>query len=74
MLRKRYLGLGATNKHDRSKALDLLGFQSQLVFNTFGVGYILEQENGDDPDFAYGVALPDSSTRCGTWAPPRGKC
>ena len=52
MLRKCYLGLGATNKHDRSKALDLLGFQSQLVFNTFGVGYILEQENGDDPDFA----------------------
>ena len=56
MLRKRYLGLGATDKHDRGRALDYLGFQSQLVFNTFGTGYILEQERNGDVDLAYGVA------------------
>ena len=56
MLRKRYLGLGATEKNDRPRALDYLGFRSQLVFNTFGTGYILEHEMAGDFDYAYAIA------------------
>ncbi len=56
MLRKRYLGLGATDKADRRRALDHLGFRSQLVFNTFGSGYILEHEMSGDFDYAYAIA------------------
>ena len=32
---KGYFALGAFNKHERSTALDLLGFQQQFVFSTF---------------------------------------
>ena len=35
VLRKNWLATGATLKEDRPRALDLLGFRSQLVFNTF---------------------------------------
>src|SRR5687768_5781731 len=35
MLRKNWNATGSYLKQDRSKALDLLGFKSQLVFNTF---------------------------------------
>jgi hypothetical protein len=35
MLRKNWSALGSFIKEDRPRALDLLGFASQLVFNTF---------------------------------------
>src|SRR5687768_9263509 len=35
MLRKNWDATGSFLKEDRSQALDLLGFSSQLVFNTF---------------------------------------
>ena len=35
MLRKNWSALGSFLKEDRPRALDLLGFRSQLVFNTF---------------------------------------
>ncbi len=41
---------------ERPRALDLLGFSSQLVFNTFLNPYLLDTERKDDPDFAYGLA------------------
>jgi hypothetical protein len=41
---------------DRPRALDLLGFKSQLVFNTFANQHLLAAEHGDDLDFAYGIA------------------
>jgi uncharacterized protein len=56
MLRKNWSALGSFAREDRPRALDLLGFSSQLVFNTFLNPYLLEAENKSDVDFAYGLA------------------
>jgi predicted TIM-barrel fold metal-dependent hydrolase len=56
LLRKNWAATGSFIKEDRPRALDLLGFQSQLVFNTFVNGKLLAAERGDDLDFAYGFA------------------
>jgi predicted TIM-barrel fold metal-dependent hydrolase len=56
MLRKNWSAMGSFARDDRPRALDLLGFASQLVFNTFLNPYLLEAERKDDLDFAYGLA------------------
>jgi predicted TIM-barrel fold metal-dependent hydrolase len=56
MLRKNWAATGSFIKEDRPLALDLLGFRSQLVFNTFLNGKLLAAERGDDVDFGYGFA------------------
>lgn len=56
MLRKNWKATGSFIREDRPHALDLLGFRTQLVFNTFGNKYLLSAEHGDDLDFAYGLA------------------
>ncbi len=56
MLRKNWAAMGSFIKEDRPRALDLLGFASQLVFNTFATAYLLDAEHGDDVAFAYGLA------------------
>jgi predicted TIM-barrel fold metal-dependent hydrolase len=56
MLRKNWGAMGSFLRDDRPRALDLLGFASQLVFNTFLNPYLLAAERGDDPDYAYGLA------------------
>lgn len=56
MLTKNWSALGSFIKEDRPRALDLLGFKSQLVFNTFTNHYLYEAEHKDDTDFAYGIA------------------
>ena len=56
LLRKNWSATGSFLKQDRPRALDLLGFESQLVFNTFVNGKLLAAERGDDVDFAYGFA------------------
>jgi predicted TIM-barrel fold metal-dependent hydrolase len=56
MLRKNWSAIGSFLKQDRSKALDLLGFKSQLVFNTFLSSELQRAENGDDVAYAYGLA------------------
>jgi predicted TIM-barrel fold metal-dependent hydrolase len=56
LLRKNWAATGSFLKEDRPRALDLLGFASQLVFNTFVNGKLLAAERGDDLDFAYGFA------------------
>ena len=56
LLRKNWAATGSFLKEDRPRALDLLGFRSQLVFNTFVNGKLLAAERGDDLDFAYGFA------------------
>jgi predicted TIM-barrel fold metal-dependent hydrolase len=56
MLRKNWKATGSFIREDRPRALDLLGFQSQLVFNTFTNAQLLAAEQGDDVDFAYGLA------------------
>ena len=56
MLRKNWAATGSFIKEDRSRALDLLGFESQLVFNTFHNSRLLAAERGDDVDRAYAIA------------------
>ena len=56
MLRKNWSAIGSFVKEDRPRALDLLGFRSQLVFNTFLNKYLVRVEHQRDLDFAYGVA------------------
>jgi hypothetical protein len=55
LLRKNYQALGAFRRDDRSRAIDLLGFTSQLVFTTFCLGnFGLDQ--GGDIDLCYAAA------------------
>jgi predicted TIM-barrel fold metal-dependent hydrolase len=56
MSRKNWLATGSFLKEDRPQALDLLGFKSQLVFNTFWNGYLVRLEQGGDSELTYGVA------------------
>ena len=56
MLRKNWSALGSFVREDRSRALDLLGFRSQLVFNTFLSAYLCTVEREPDVEFAYGLA------------------
>ncbi len=56
LLRKNWAATGSFLPEDRPLALDLLGFESQLVFNTFLNGKLLAAERGDDVDHAYGFA------------------
>jgi predicted TIM-barrel fold metal-dependent hydrolase len=56
LLRKNWAATGSFVKEDRPRAMDLLGFESQLVFNTFVNGRLLAAERGEDLDFAYGFA------------------
>lgn len=47
MLRKNYAALGAFRRDDRAKAVDQLGFASQLVFTTWCLGNFGLDESGD---------------------------
>jgi len=54
LLRKNYEALGAFRRQDRPRALDLLGFSSQLVFTTWCLGnFGLDDTN---PALAYATA------------------
>ena len=56
MIRKNWNATGSFIKEDRSQALDMLGFKSQLVFNTFWNGNLVRMEHGGDVELTYGVA------------------
>jgi len=56
MQRKNWSAIGSFIKEDRSRALDLLGFSSQLVFNTFLSSTLQHAEHSKDQEFAYGLA------------------
>jgi predicted TIM-barrel fold metal-dependent hydrolase len=56
MLRKNWRATGSVVREDRSRALDLLGFASQLVFNTFANKELQRTEHTADPDLVYGLA------------------
>ena len=56
MTRKNFAATGAFLADDRPRALDLLGFASQLVFNTFHNRRLHDWEHGGDLDLAYGAA------------------
>ena len=54
LLRKNYEALGAFRKQDRPRALDLLGFSSQLIFTTWCLGNFGLDDV--DPAFAHATA------------------
>jgi predicted TIM-barrel fold metal-dependent hydrolase len=56
MARKNFAATGSFIAEDRSRALDLLGFSSQLVFNTFHNRRLRDWEHRGDLDLAYGAA------------------
>jgi uncharacterized protein len=56
MARKNFAATGSFIAEDRPRALDLLGFSSQLVFNTFHNRRLHDWEHRGDLDFAYGAA------------------
>jgi predicted TIM-barrel fold metal-dependent hydrolase len=56
MQRKNFAATGGFIAEDRPRALDLLGFASQLVFNTFHNSRLYALEHGDDLDLAYAAA------------------
>ena len=56
MSRKNFAATGSFVAADRSRALDLLGFSSQLVFNTFHNRRLHDWEHTRDVDLAVGVA------------------
>jgi uncharacterized protein len=56
MLRKNFAATGSFIADDRPRALDLLGFSSQLVFNTFHNRRLHDWEHVDDLELAYGAA------------------
>ncbi|MDA3039579.1 MAG: amidohydrolase family protein, partial [Actinomycetota bacterium] len=56
LIRKNWDAPGSFISADRPAVLDGLGFQSQLIFNTFDSSYINALEHSDDPALAYGVA------------------
>jgi predicted TIM-barrel fold metal-dependent hydrolase len=56
MGRKNFAATGAFLPEDRGRALDLLGFASQLVFNTFHNRRLHDWEHGGDAELAVGAA------------------
>jgi predicted TIM-barrel fold metal-dependent hydrolase len=56
LTRKNWSAMGSFLKEDRPRALDLLGFASQLVFNTFLSDHFVRYEHGRGLDFVYGAA------------------
>ena len=56
MLRKNFAATGAFIPEERLRALELLGFSSQLVFNTFHNRRLHDWEHHGDLDLAYGTA------------------
>ena len=56
MLRKNFAATGSFLADDRPRALDLLGMNSQLLFNTFHNRRLYSWERGGDLEFAYGAA------------------
>jgi predicted TIM-barrel fold metal-dependent hydrolase len=56
MARKNFAATGSFVSEDRPRALDLLGFASQLVFNTFHNRRLRDWEHGSDAELAIGAA------------------
>jgi predicted TIM-barrel fold metal-dependent hydrolase len=56
MARKNFAATGSFLADDRGRALDLLGFASQLVFNTFHNTRLYAWEHSGDLDLAIGAA------------------
>ncbi|MBV9331416.1 MAG: amidohydrolase family protein, partial [Alphaproteobacteria bacterium] len=64
LLRKNYSALGSFRREDRPKALDHLGFSSQLIFTTWCLGNFGLDQSGD-VDLCYATA--QAHNRMMTW-------
>jgi uncharacterized protein len=62
MARKNFAATGSFVPADRSRALDLLGFDSQLMFNTFHNRRLHDWEHTGNLDLAYGAARAKPSS------------
>ncbi len=56
MNRKNFAATGSFLAEDRPRVLDLIGVESQLLFNTFHNARLYRWEHGGDLDLAYGAA------------------
>ena len=56
MARKNFAATGSFLAADRPRALDLLGFSSQLIFNTFHNRRLRDWEHSGDVELAVGAA------------------
>ncbi|MGP0110926.1 MAG: amidohydrolase family protein [Acidimicrobiales bacterium] len=56
MTRKNFAATGGFIAEDRPRALDLLGFSSQLIFNTFHNSRLHDLEHAGDLELAYAAA------------------
>jgi predicted TIM-barrel fold metal-dependent hydrolase len=56
MMRKNFAATGGFIADDRPRALDLLGFSSQLIFNTFHNSRLHDFEHSADIELAYAAA------------------
>jgi predicted TIM-barrel fold metal-dependent hydrolase len=56
MQRKNFAATGGFIAEDRPRALDLLGFSSQLIFNTFHNGRLHNFEHAGDDELTYAAA------------------
>src|SRR6476619_7289434 len=56
MARKNFAATGSFLAEDRGRALDLLGFASQLIFNTFHNSRLHDWEHSGDVELAIGAA------------------
>jgi predicted TIM-barrel fold metal-dependent hydrolase len=56
MMRKNFAATGSFLAEDRPRALDFIGVESQLMFNTFHNSRLYEWEHQPDVEFAYGAA------------------
>src|SRR3954454_9993574 len=56
MARKNFGATGSFVAGDRPRALDLLGFATHLMFNTFHNARLHDWEHSGDLDLAYGTA------------------
>jgi predicted TIM-barrel fold metal-dependent hydrolase len=56
MQRKNFAATGSFVAEDRPRALDHLGFASQLIFNTFHNSRLYAMEHSGDPELAYAAA------------------
>ena len=56
MARKNFAATGGFIAEDRPRALDLLGFSSQLIFNTFHNSRLHDLEHAGDLELAYAAA------------------
>ena len=74
MARKNFAATGSFIAEDRPRALDLLGFSSQLVFNTFHNGRLHDMEHDGDATSPTPPPVPTTGACSSSARSTRGSC